>query len=113
MASDEESQAFHQIKEEAQNKLNEVVEDVLRTAEYNAASVPEWTSIICQQSINTLTSISKTFKYTATCFIIQKTDGGVTMNTASFWDPDMDGHCSIRWENSSLLCYVLVFACSL
>mmetsp|Transcript_54873 Transcript_54873/g.80067 ORF Transcript_54873/g.80067 Transcript_54873/m.80067 type:complete len:114 (-) Transcript_54873:126-467(-) len=113
MAEIETVQPFSTIREEIQAKINQAIDEILRSAEFNSGAVSNWSAEISQKSIETATAVSKCFKYTATCFITQKTDGGMSFSSATFWDTEMDGQCSVRWENTSLLCYVLLFACSL
>uniref|UniRef100_A0A7S2Y105 Dynein light chain n=1 Tax=Fibrocapsa japonica TaxID=94617 RepID=A0A7S2Y105_9STRA len=104
---------FSDIKEKARTAVHQSIEEVLQKEQYAPAQVQEWMDNIAKKSIEELSKLSSYFKYTATCFVVQKVGAGAHVTAASLWDPEQDGYITARWENQSMLCYVVAFACAL
>lgn len=44
---------------------------------------------------------------------MQKADCGVNISGSCYWDNDVDGNVTIKWENTTLIAIVNIFACGL
>ena len=69
--------------------------------------------IICIQILKAITSTNKNFKFITNCIIMQKADCGLNLSGSCFWDNDVDGTVTVKWDSSSLICVVNVFGCAL
>lgn len=48
-----------------------------------------------------------------TCMIMQKNGAGLHTASSCYWNNDMDGSCTVRWENKTMYCIVSVFGLSI
>ena len=44
---------------------------------------------------------------------MQKADCGLNISGSCYWDNDIDGTVTVKWDNQSLTCIVNVFGCGL
>lgn len=105
------------VGEDVENILLEVVNSVLSGKDYEAERVPHWTDQICEAAVKSLTDLNKPFKYTISCFIMQKNGAGVVSACSAFCDNVNDGVASIKWptdkskdSNKSMVCIATVGA---
>ncbi|CAM9319718.1 unnamed protein product, partial [Discosporangium mesarthrocarpum] len=91
----------------------QLLEQALDGETYHASRVQEWTNTVCSQSASALQSLNSSFKYTVTCVVVEKKGGGVHTSSAACWEPEQDGCIVERWENSTILAIITVFACSM
>ena len=45
--------------------------------------------------------------------IMQKSDAGLNISGSCYWDNEVDGNLTIKWENPSLICIINIFGCGL
>ena len=57
--------------------------------------------------------MNKNFKFIANCIIMQKADCGLNISGSCFWDNEVDGTVTVKWDAPTLICIVNVFGCSL
>ena len=105
--------AFNELQEEVGNKIQQITSQVLEGKRYSPGKVGEWIEVINNQIIDNLKKISPNFKYLSNCLIHQKTGAGLHYNCISHWDTKHDGVCTIKYENESMTCIVVVFGMSL
>ena len=72
-----------------------------------------WTNSIVESTLANLTKLHKSFKYVVTCILMQRNGAGVITASSCYWDKDMDGSCTVRWENKTIYCIVTVFGLSM
>lgn len=104
---------FSQIKNHITKKADEIVSSKLSRAQYNINEAQSWTNIICDSILKELTNFNKNFKYIVNCLIMQKADCGLNISGSCYWDNEVDGSASIKWENNTLICIVNVYGCGL
>ncbi|ETV95949.1 hypothetical protein H310_10609 [Aphanomyces invadans] len=107
------------------------IESTLKDTVYNRKKVNDWTNSLVAIVLSGLQNLNKPFKYAGvyakpspprhdgfhgcvlsgpvTCLIMQKTGAGVTTAAACYWDPVVDGNCTVLWENSTIQCVVTVY----
>ncbi|EGZ13828.1 light chain dynein [Phytophthora sojae] len=89
------------------------IESALKDTVYNRKKVMDWSNTLVASVLTGLQNLNKPFKYAVTCLIMQKTGAGMTTAAACFWDPTMDGYCTVLWENSTIYCIVTVYGAAI
>ncbi|MCO5615117.1 hypothetical protein L7F22_069406 [Adiantum nelumboides] len=79
------------------------------SAQFHHEKVKRWTANVVELCMKRLADLDKPFKYVVTCIIMQKNGAGMSTATSCFWDTNVDGSRTIRWENKSMYCIVTVF----
>jgi len=102
-------ESFSALKESITELTNKEIGSYLNTKEYDQDSVQEWTSTLSENLIRELKSLSSNFKFCVTVMILQKGDAGMHMSSTCYWDCNQDGSASIKWENASMYCIVMIF----
>jgi dynein light chain Tctex-type 1 len=105
--------SFHELTEEATARVQNIAAQTLESKRYSPGKVGEWIDVINSQSIESLKKLSPNFKYITSCIIHQRTGAGLHYNCISHWDAKHDGACTIKYENDSLTCIVVVFGMAL
>lgn len=72
-----------------------------------------WCRYLFSQILKNITGVNKNFKFIANCIIMQKADCGLNISGSCFWDNEVDGTVTIKWDAPSLICIVNVFGCAL
>ena len=57
--------------------------------------------------------MNKNFKFITNCIIMQKADCGLNLSGSCYWDNEVDGTVTVKWDSPSLVCVVNVFGCAL
>ncbi|ETI44923.1 hypothetical protein F443_10368 [Phytophthora nicotianae P1569] len=89
------------------------IEAALKDTVYNRKKVMDWSNTLVASVLTGLQNLNKPFKYAVTCLIMQKTGAGMTTAAACFWDPTMDGYCTVLWGNSTIYCIVTVYGAAI
>jgi len=97
------------ISEDVLAMIKESTEQVLSNATYTHTKVPNWTSMVIENTLKRLKEVNKPFKYIVTAVIMQRNGAGLHTATSCFWDNSSDGSATLRWENKSMYCIVTVF----
>ena len=105
--------SFADIRDQVYKTAQDVVENNLQKRVYNSKEVQNWVNLVSDNVIKSLTESNKNFKYIVTCIIMQKNDAGLNVASTCYWNSQIDGYCTIKWENSSMFCIVNVFAVGL
>ena len=95
--------------DEVSNIIKEAIQTTIGGSSYLTNKVSMWTNSIVESSLASLAKLQKSFKYIVTCIIMQKNGAGLTTASSCFWDKEMDGSCTVRWENKTIYCIVTVF----
>ena len=95
--------------DEVSNIIKEAIQTTIGGSSYLTNKVSMWTNSIVESSLSSLAKLQKSFKYIVTCIIMQKNGAGLTTASSCFWDKEMDGSCTVRWENKTIYCIVTVF----
>ncbi len=101
---------FADIKDVVAREVGDAVDAHLKQKYYNATDVQGWTNAITSEILLKLKEASPNFKYIVTCTIMQKSDGGVHVETSCYWNASTDGNCAMKWENETMYCVINVFA---
>mmetsp|Transcript_29947 Transcript_29947/g.39373 ORF Transcript_29947/g.39373 Transcript_29947/m.39373 type:complete len:121 (-) Transcript_29947:132-494(-) len=103
---------FPQLQDAAGGVAQRALTNVLEGRRFQSAKLNEWTDQITQECITELRKLSCAFKFAVSCLIFQKEteDGGgaLTSSVAAYWDPKTDGAFSLRWENDSISCLLVI-----
>ena len=86
-----------------------VIEKVLGENPYSENRVTAWTTSIIEKVLSGLVRLKRPFKYIVNCSLQQKTGAGLHITTASHWDINTDGACTVKWDNDYIHCVVHVF----
>lgn len=93
--------------------IKETVESTIGGNAYQNDKVNSWTGTVVETVLQVLTQLQKPYKYIVTCMIMQKNGAGLHTASSCYWNNDMDGSCTVRWENKTMYCIVSVFGLSL
>eukprot|EP00919_Chromeraceae_sp_WS-2016_P001179 GHVR01003006.1.p1 GENE.GHVR01003006.1~~GHVR01003006.1.p1 ORF type:complete len:113 (+),score=5.39 GHVR01003006.1:1661-1999(+) len=104
---------FNNIRSFVQKEVNKVITDHLEKKNYNVNEAQVWTNQICDDVLKSITTVNKNFKFIANCIIMQKADCGLNLSGSCFWDNEVDGTVTVKWDSPSLICIVNVFGCAL
>lgn len=104
---------YNELQEDISIKIQTITSQILEGKRYSPSKVGEWIDMINNQIIELLKKLSPNFKYLSNCIIHQKTGAGLHYNCISHWDSKHDGVTTIKYENDSLTCIVVVFGLSL
>lgn len=104
---------FGEVREQIYKIAQDVVEATLQKRVYNSKEVQNWVNLVSDNVIKSVTDFNKNFKYMATCIIMQKNDAGLNVASTCYWNSQVDGYCTIKWENQSMFCIVNVFGVGL
>ncbi len=105
--------SFTEIRDPVYKTTQDIVESTLNKRVYNSKEVQNWVNLVSDNVIKALTEFNKNFKYIVTCIIMQKNDAGLNVASTCYWNSQIDGYCTIKWENTSMFCIVNVFAVGL
>jgi len=111
--SQSEDVSFAEIKEDIYKMASIVVENSLNKKIYNSKEVQDWVNLVSDNTIKALTEFNRNFKYVVTCIIMQKNEAELNVASTCFWNSQIDGYCTIKWENPTMFCIVNVFAVGL
>lgn len=104
-----EIKSFKYLADFIQVHARKHIVNLLDGKEYSDGKAAKWTEKISEETIKTLSIRNKHFKFLATCFIIQKSEGGLSIGSSCFWDHNNDGNCVVRWENDFMVCILSLF----
>ena len=79
------------------------------TSDFSNDQMSSWVNSIVESSVCSLSKLQKTYKYVVSCILLEKTGSGLTVASSCYWDGEMDGSCTVRWENRTMCCIVNVF----
>ena len=79
------------------------------TSEFSNEQMSSWVNSIVESSLCSLSKLQKTYKYVVSCVLLEKNGSGLIMASSCYWDSEMDGSCTVRWENRTMCCIVNVF----
>ena len=57
--------------------------------------------------------MNKNFKFIVNTIIMQKAECGLNVSGSCFWDNDIDGNVTIKWESANIVCIANVYGCGL
>ena len=101
---------FNTIKDQLQKVVVSCIESELKGKEYSIKDGPTYAHQISETIVKTLAERSKDFKYSVSCIILNKSEGGLHMSSSCFWNASTDGNIVERWENETMYCIVTLFA---
>lgn len=104
---------FSEIKETAHRIAEGVIDNALGKRVYNSKEVQNWVNSISDNVIKSMTDYNKNFKFMVTCIIMQKNDAGLNVASTCYWNSQVDGYCTVKWENNTMFCIVNVFGVGL
>jgi hypothetical protein len=64
------------------------------------------------QIIGKLSATNHHFKYIVNCITLAAGCNGMDVSGLCFYDAEMDGSVTIKWENKALICIVNVYGCA-
>lgn len=101
------------VGDEVEAIIKESIDAVLENAPYKHAFVGQWTNDVVELCVKRLAGLNKPFKYVVTCVIMQRNGAGLHTAASCFWDNDVDGSRTVRWENQQMYCVVTGFGLAL
>ena len=63
--------------------------------------------------LTSLQKMSDQFKYIVSVIILQRSNAGFHLFSTCFWDQQIDGTVTVRWENRWMHCVVSVYGVSI
>ena len=100
---------FNTIKEALNELVLTSIKAELDGKEYSAKDGPTLAHQISERIVKQLPERSKDFKYSVTCIILNKSEGGLHMSSSCYWNATTDGNIVVRWENETMYCIVTLF----
>ena len=100
---------FSSIKEKVTEVVRVTVTEELDKKQYTAKEGPTWAHTISEKVVRQLPDISKDFKYSVSCIILNKNEGGLHMSSSCYWNAVSDGNVVFKWENDNMYCIVSLF----
>jgi len=104
---------FTEIRDQAAKIAEDTIKNYLEKKTYTSKEVQNWVNAISDNIIKALTEMNKNFKFMVTCIIMQKNDAGLNVASTCYWNSQVDGYCTIKWENPTMFCIVNIFAVGL
>ena len=105
----QETLMFPGIEPYAKKLINDVIDQTIGNKEFDFKESRNWSNLITQKILQSLTKHNKNFKYLLQCLITQKGCCSLTVSRAVYWDAELDGEKSVSWENESILCIINLF----
>ena len=97
------------VVDEVSGIIKEAIETTIGGNGFASNRIGIWTNSIVESALSNLAKLQKSFKYIVTCVLMQKNGAGLVTASSCFWDKEMDGSCTVRWENKTIYCIVTVF----
>ena len=69
--------------------------------------------MLIRQVIAKLSQTNHHFKYIVNCILVAAGGNGLDVAGLCFWDQEMDGSVTVKWENKNITCIVNVYGCAL
>ncbi|KRX04697.1 hypothetical protein PPERSA_09489 [Pseudocohnilembus persalinus] len=113
MENIEQEVCFQNLKEHVHTLSTQIIQEKIGKKQYNQNEAQNWTNQLCESILKELTKMNKNFKFIVNCLIMQRADCGLNMSGSCFWDNDVDGNVTIKWENQSMIVIINIFACGL
>ena len=101
------------IVDQVSSIVEEAVEVTIGSNAYTISKINTWINSIVEMTLTNLAKLQKCFKYVVTCVILEKIGAGLSLASSCYWDKEMDGSCTVRWENKTTCIIVNVFGLSL
>ena len=95
--------------EEVQVLVNETVNTVIGSGQFQHSLVDKWTSYVVEGCLKKLASLGKPLKYIVSCNIQQRVGAGLHIASAASWSKKTDGKVSVVFENPTTTCTVIVY----
>eukprot|EP00347_Sterkiella_histriomuscorum_P006076 403354159 len=97
---------------EAKEKIEKIVREKLKNAQYTSNELPQWTRDIADETKQELKNLGKDkrYKYLVQVIIGQNSGQGVRVGSRCFWDEDTDDCTWVSYMNDSIFCLVVAFA---
>uniref|UniRef100_A0A7S2UUF8 Dynein light chain Tctex-type 1 n=1 Tax=Fibrocapsa japonica TaxID=94617 RepID=A0A7S2UUF8_9STRA len=100
---------FPQLQEMAAEVAQRALTSVLEGKRFQTTKLAEWTDLVTQECLAGLARLSRNFKYTVSCLLFEKEQGAqMTSAVTAYWDPRTDGSFTLRWENDSMSCVLVI-----
>lgn len=64
------------------------------------------------QIIGKLSATNHHFKYIVNCILLAAGGHGMDVTGLCYWDSEMDGSITIKWESKTLTCIVNIYGCA-
>ena len=77
--------------EDVQRCIQEAVETVLETAQWDEEKVPGWINEIIEKTMKSLCELKYPYKFIVTCMLVQKTDKALFSCMSTNWENSTDG----------------------
>ena len=97
---------------EAKEKIEKILREKLKNAQYQSNELPQWNRDIADQTKQELKNLGKDkrYKYLVQVIIGHNTGQGVRVGSRCFWDEDTDDCAYVTYMNDSIFCLVVAFA---
>ena len=104
---------FKEMKEDLEKTADVILRECLDKEDcntYEPTKSQDMIHLITEKCIEKLPAIYKTYKFTATCTLINTKEGGLHMASSCYWDNETDGNVYVKL-NKGILCFILnIFA---
>ena len=109
----QEPNKFSDMKDKAEGAVKAILEEYKTKDEclhYDQSKAADTTHKITEAVIKKLSEMYTTYKFTCTCSILNKKEGGLHMSSSCYWDSNTDGNILAKDENDALYFILNVFA---
>lgn len=107
---------FNNLKDFVHRESERIITLNLEHKPYDSLKSQDLITVISQQVlmwlvkiIDKLTTTNKNFKYIVNVILLAKGGNGFDIGGLSYFNGDMDGTVSIKWESKYLTCIVIIY----
>ena len=101
---------FGEMKENVEKETKEVVaafKAIIKN--YNPDDCSKQTHDISEKIVERLSKLYTSYKFTVTCIILNKKEGGLHMSSSCYWDATTDGNVIVKEDNDAVYIIANVF----
>ena len=77
--------------DEIDNLLGQIVEEVLKDANWDEEKVPGWINTVCEKAMHAVVSLNRPYKWMVTCVLQQKIGATCHSTMSCHWANPADG----------------------
>jgi dynein light chain Tctex-type 1 len=98
------------MKNTLEQSARKVIEEFKQSIKnYNPEDCSKFTHEISEKVVESISKTYSTYKFTVTCIILNKKEGGLHMSSSCYWDATTDGNVIINESNDAVYIIVNVF----
>jgi len=102
---------FEEMKTEVDTQTKAIINTFKgKITNYSPDTCSKFTHDISEEIVTKLSSLYSSNKFTVTCIILNKKEGGLHMSSSCYWDATTDGNVIVKEENEAVYIIANVFS---